>query len=216
MDILFAVSVLVAIIAIVNPIGAVSFFTGLTQGCNKEEKKEIAKKAILTATLVLIIFGLIGQYIFMVFSITIPAFRIAGGLLLFRVAFNMLYGVTPGAKITDKEKEESLEKELTAIVPMGIPMMAGPGAISTVMLYVSQGNLSNNLIVFISVICTMALTYVLLRNADKIFDRLGRVGSLAISRILGLILAAVAIQFIVNGTHDIALEWVIEMSNLTI
>ena len=152
----------------------------------------------------------------MVFSITIPAFRIAGGLLLFRVAFNMLYGVTPGAKITDKEKEESLENELIAIVPMGIPMMAGPGAISTVMLYVSQENFSNSLIVFISVICTMALTYVVLRNADKIFDRLGRVVSLAISRILGLILAAVAIQFIINGTHDIALEWVIEMSKLTI
>jgi len=214
MELLFAVSVFFAIIAIVNPVGAVSFFTGLTQDCNKEEKKKIAKKAIITATLVLIIFGLLGQYIFMVFSITIPAFRIAGGLLLFRVAFNMLYGVTPGTKITDQEKKESLEKELTAIVPMGVPMMAGPGAISTVMLYVSQGNISNTLIVFISVICTMIFTYILLRNANKIFDRLGRVGSLAITRILGLILAAVAIQFIVNGAHDIALEWVIEMSKL--
>ena len=214
MELLFAVSVFFAIIAIVNPVGAVSFFTGLTQDCNKEEKKKIAKKAIITATLVLIVFGLLGQYIFMVFSITIPAFRIAGGLLLFRVAFNMLYGVTPGTKITDQEKKESLEKELTAIVPMGVPMMAGPGAISTVMLYVSQGNISNTLIVFISVICTMIFTYILLRNANKIFDRLGRVGSLAITRILGLILAAVAIQFIVNGAHDIALEWVIEMSKL--
>jgi multiple antibiotic resistance protein len=216
MDALFAVSVFVAIIAIVNPIGAVSFFSGLTQGCNKEEKMKIAKKAIISATLILIIFGLIGQYIFMVFSITIPAFRIAGGLLLFRVAFNMLYGVTPGTKITDREKKESLEKELTAIVPMGIPMMAGPGAISTVMLYVSQGNIGNSMIVFLCIILTMGFTYFLLRNADKIFDRLGRVGSLAISRILGLILAAVAIQFIVNGAHDIALEWVIEMSNLSL
>jgi len=214
MDVLFTVSVLVAIIAIVNPIGAVSFFTGLTQDCNNEEKKKIAKKAILTATLVLIVFGLIGQYIFMVFSITIPAFRIAGGLLLFRVAFNMLYGVTPGTKITDKEKQESIEKELTAIVPMGIPMMAGPGAISTVMLYVSQGNIINSIIVFICIIITMGITYVLLRNSNMIFDRLGRVGSMAISRILGLILAAVAIQFIVNGAHDIALSWVVEMSNL--
>ena len=162
----------------------------------------------------MIIFGLLGQYIFMVFSITIPAFRIAGGLLLFRVAFNMLYGVTPGTKITDQEKKESLEKELIAIVPMGVPMMAGPGAISTVMLYVSQENINNTIIVFISVICTMIFTYILLRNANKIFDRLGRVGSLAITRILGLILAAVAIQFIVNGAHDIVLEWFIEMSKL--
>lgn len=210
MDLVFAVSVFVAIIAIVNPIGAVSFFTGLTQDCSKDEKKRIAKKAILTAIVTLIVFGLIGNYIFLVFKITIPAFRIAGGLLLFRVAFNMLYGVTPGTKITESEKKESLEREMVGIIPMGIPMLAGPGAISTVMLYVSRGFIEETGIVFISIFAAMAITYILLRNANIIFDRLGKVGTLAITRIMGLILAAVAIQFIINGAHDVAIEWVAE------
>ena len=126
----------------------------------------------------------------------------------------MLYGVTPGTKITDSEKKESIEKEIIAVVPMGIPLIAGPGAISTVMLYVSHGSYTITFFVFLSIISTMIITYLILINADLIFDRLGKVGSLAISRILGLILAAVAIQFIINGAHDIALEWVIEMSNL--
>ena len=150
------------------------------------------------------------------FSITIPAFRIAGGLLLFRVAFNMLYGVTPGTKSTEKEKEETLEKEMIGIVPMGIPLLAGPGAISTVMLYNSQGNMISSIIVFISIFATLSITYVLLRNVDRIFNRLGRVGSLAISRIMGLILAAIAIQFIINGVHQIALEWAIELTRVYI
>ena len=150
----------------------------------------------------------------MIFSITIPAFRIAGGLLLFRVAFNMLYGVTPGTKSTEKEKEETLEKEMIGIVPMGIPLLAGPGAISTVMLYNSQGNLGSTIIVFISILATLSITYLLLRNVDKIFKRLGRVGSLAISRIMGLILAAIAIQFLINGVYQIVLEWSAELAGL--
>jgi len=214
MDILFVSSVFLAIIAIVNPIGAVAFFTGLTDSCTADEKKRVAKKAILSATLVLIVFGLIGNYIFLAFKITIPAFRIAGGLLLFRVAFNMLYGVTPGTKTTDKEKDESIGKEMIAVVPMGIPMLAGPGAISTVMLYVSHQDIYETIIVFISILATMLLTYFVLRNANRIFDRVGRVGTMAISRILGLILAAVAIQFIINGTHDIVLAWAIEIAGL--
>ena len=101
-------------------------------------------------------------------------------------------------------------------IPMAIPMLAGPGAISTVMLYVSEGNIVDLIIVIFSVFATMIITYVLLRNADKIFNRIGRVGSLAISRIMGLILAAVAVQFLINGIHDIALGWITEFSALTI
>jgi multiple antibiotic resistance protein len=95
-------------------------------------------------------------------------------------------------------------------------MLAGPGAISTVMLYVSEGNLEVLLIVFASIFVTMFITYVLLRNADRIFSKIGRVGSLAISRIMGLILAAVAVQFLINGIHDIALAWITEFSSLLV
>jgi len=210
-DYFYAITVFMAIFAIVDPMGNIPIFYTLTHRFTREERLRIAKRAVIAAIITLVVFGLIGQYIFMMFSITIPAFRIAGGLLLFRVAFNMLYGVTPGTKSTEEEKEETLEKEMIGIVPMGIPLLAGPGAISTVMLYNSQGNLGSSIIVFISIFATLLITYVLLRNVDRIFNRLGRVGSLAISRIMGLILAAIAIQFLINGVHQIALEWAAEL-----
>ena len=213
-DLFYAITVFTAIFAIVDPMGNIPIFYTLTHRFTREERLHIAKKAIIAAAIILVVFGLIGQYIFMLFSITIPAFRIAGGLLLFRVAFNMLYGVTPGTKSTDKEKEESLEKEMLGIVPLGIPLLGGPGAISTVMLYNSQGNLMGSMIVFASIFATLLITYVLLRNVDRIFNRLGRVGSLAISRIMGLILAAIAIQFLINGVHQIVLEWSAELAAL--
>jgi multiple antibiotic resistance protein len=93
---------------------------------------------------------------------------------------------------------------------LGIPLLAGPGAISTVMLYSSQGNMGNTFVVFLSIFATLSITYILLRNVDRIFNRLGRVGSLAISRIMGLILAAIAIQFLINGVHQIVFEWASE------
>ena len=213
-DYFYAITVFMAIFAIVDPIGNIPIFYTLTNRFTREERLRIAKRAVFAAIITLVVFGLIGQYIFMIFSITIPAFRIAGGLLLFRVAFNMLYGVTPGTKSTEKEKEETLEKEMIGIVPMGIPLLAGPGAISTVMLYNSQGNLGSTIIVFISILATLSITYLLLRNVDKIFKRLGRVGSLAISRIMGLILAAIAIQFLINGVYQIVLEWSAELAGL--
>ncbi len=213
-DIAFAISVFIGILAIVNPIGNIAFFTTLTNDFSKEEKKRVATKAVIASTVTLVVFGMIGKYIFMVFSITIPAFRIAGGLLLFRIAFSMLYGKMPGTKSTDREKEETLEKEMVGVIPMGIPMLSGPGAISTVMLYVSHGDLTESAIVFISIFATMAITYALLRNADRIFNRIGRVGSLAISRIMGLILATVAIQFLINGIHELAIEWAKDLKNI--
>jgi multiple antibiotic resistance protein len=211
-DIIYFITVFTAIFAIVDPIGNIPIFYSIIRGYTKEEKLKIIKTAIITALIVLVVFGLIGNYIFMLFNITIPAFRIAGGLLLFRVAFNMLYGITPGTKTTQREKEEAIEKESVGIVPMGIPLLAGPGAISTVMLYNSNGNIGNIFVVFISVFTTLIITYILLRNVDKIFNRLGRVGALAISRIMGLILAAIAIQFLINGVHQIVFEWLAELA----
>ena len=210
-DLIYGFTVFTAIFAIVDPIGNVPIFYSITKKYNKEERIKIIKTAIITALIVLFIFGLVGNYIFMLFHITIPVFRIAGGLLLFRVAFNMLYGITPGTKTTPKEKEEAGEKDTIGIVPMGIPLLAGPGAISTVMLYNSNGNIENIIVVFFSVVATLLITYVLLRNIDKIFNKLGRVGTHAISRIMGLILAAIAIQFLINGVHQIVFEWIAEL-----
>jgi len=210
-DFMYVITVFIAIFAIVDPMGNIPIFYTITQRFSRAERIRIAKKAVIAATITLVVFALIGQYIFTLFSITIPAFRIAGGLLLFRVAFNMLYGVTPGTKSTEKEKEETLEREMLGVVPLGIPLLAGPGAISTVMLYNSQGSFVNTIVIFISIFATLSITYVLLLNVDRIFNRLGQVGSLAISRIMGIILAAIAVQFLINGVHQLTFEWAAEL-----
>ena len=211
-DIVYALTVFTAIFAIVDPMGNIPLFYTLTERFSRKERLRIAKKAVISGIVALIVFGLVGNYIFIVFSITIPGFRIAGGILLLRVAFSMLYGKTPGTKTTETERDESIEKEMIGVVPMGIPLLAGPGAISTVMLYNSQGNLINSAIVFISIFATFVITYFLLRNVDRIFLKLGKVGSLSISRIMGLILASIAVQFIINGIHHIIFEWIAELA----
>jgi len=125
----------------------------------------------------------------------------------------MIQGGRPKAKRTDDEKQEALEREAIGIVPLGIPMFAGPGAISTVMLYVahSQPTLVENAlqlsVVFASVFLTAGIAYVFLKNANRIFNRIGRMGTLAISRIMGLILTAMAIQFLIGGVHSVLLSW---------
>ncbi len=207
----YAVSIFVAIFAIANPIGIIPFFTAITRDYSPDEQRQVATKAVAAATGTLIVFALVGRYIFLFFSITIPAFRIAGGILLFSVAFTMLFGATPGTKTTEVEKRESIEREDVGITPVGIPMIAGPGTISTVMLFISRGDLGVTLAVLASIVIIMGLTYVCLVNSDRIFARMGKVGALAISRIMGLILATVAVQFIINGTHEIALEWLTEL-----
>ena len=213
MEFASVITIFVSIFAICNPIGLISFFVALTEGYKQEEKIKVIKKIILVATVTLISFGLIGQYIFTLFSITIPAFRIAGGLLILKIGFDMIQGGRPKAKRTDDEKQEALEREAIGIVPLGIPMFAGPGAISTVMLYVahSQPTLMENAlqlsVVFASVFLTTGIAYIFLKNANRIFDRIGRMGTLAISRIMGLILTAMAIQFLIGGVHSVLLSW---------
>ena len=212
-EIAVILSIFASIFAIIDPIGNVPLFIAMTQNHSREEKIRVINKVILVATVTLIVFGLVGQYIFMLFNITIPAFQIAGGILIFKIGFDMLQGGRPSAKRTEDEKQEAIEKEIIGIVPLGIPIFAGPGSISAVMLYISQSqdtffNSILQLIMVLScVILTMFISYLLLRNASKIFDRIGRLGTLAISRIMGLIITAMAVQFLLNGIYAVLLNW---------
>src|SRR3989475_6793112 len=125
----FAIGTFVAIFAIVNPIGATTFFVALTKGYTKKLRRRVIDKAIIAATLTLALFAFLGNYIFAFFGTSIPAFRIAGGILLFSVAFSMIQGERPKSQLTEHDRREALEKEAVGVVPLGIPMFAGPGAI---------------------------------------------------------------------------------------
>ena len=200
----FAITTFVAIFAIVNPIGAMTFFVVLTRAYPKEVKRRVIERAILAATLALLIFALVGNYIFLIFGTSIPAFRIAGGILLFSIAFAMMQGERSRTQLTPQDRQEALEREAIGIVPLGIPMLAGPGAITTVIALMadatSPGLDTLRVVVILgSILGTMLASWIMLTYADAIFRRIGRMGAYAISRIMGLILAAIAVQFVILG-----------------
>ena len=159
--------------------------------------------AALAATLTLLVFAFIGNYIFLFFGTSIPAFRIAGGVLLFSIAFSMLQGESPKSQLSAQDHEEALQKEAVGVVPLGIPMFAGPGAITTVMVLMADAASPVDpvkvSIIVVSILLTMAVSFVMLSRADRIFKRIGRMGLYATSRIMGLILAAIAVQFVILG-----------------
>jgi len=199
----FAIGTFVAIFAIVNPIGATTFFVALTKGYTKKLRRRVVDKAVLAATLTLVLFAFLGNYIFAFFGTSIPAFRIAGGILLFAVAFSMIQGERPKSQLTAQDQKDALEKEAVGIVPLGIPMLAGPGAITTVMVLMAEASAPVDpvkvAIIVVDVLVTMAITFAMLSRADPIFKRIGRMGAYAFARVMGIILAAVAVQFVILG-----------------
>lgn len=204
-DLAFGATAMASIFAIVDPLGVVPFFSVLTEDMNAIEKQNIVTKACLTATLTLGVFALFGQWIFAAFGFTIPAFKIAGGIVLFAVAFEMLRGERSRTRLTPQEREETLERDEVAVVPLGIPLLAGPGAITTVMIYMAHpdGAPEDKLFVFAGILVAILATFFLLAHADRIFRRIGRAGTRAVGRVMGLLLAAIAVQFIIDGVFDV-------------
>lgn len=206
MSLEFAIATFAAIFAIVNPIGNIPLFNAVTEGYSPELKRKIIIKTCLVTFGVLTGFGIFGQYVFLVYGITIPAFKIAGGILLFSVAFSMMQGQRSRAKMSEEENLDAMSKEDIGVVPLGIPLFAGPGAITTVMIYISYATRANDLFdltsVFVSIIATTLISYVLLTYSQRIFERMGRGGALAFSRIMGLLLAAVAVSFVMSGIFE--------------
>jgi len=200
----FGLATFASIFAIVDPLAVIPFFVSLTEGYTREEKHIIIIRSVIVAFIVLVIFALLGEYIFRIFGFTIHAFKIAGGILLFTIAFEMLQGEKSKTKITEKDKEEALAREEVGIVPLGVPLLAGPGAITTVMIYVTYAQRTDfaplaYAIIIGSIALVCLLAYLFLNLADKIFARAGRIGILAFSRIMGLVLAGVAVQFMIDG-----------------
>ena len=206
-DLAFGATAMASIFAIVDPLGVVPFFSVLTEDMTPVQKQQIVSKACLTATITLGMFAIFGQWIFAAFGFTIPAFKIAGGILLFGVAFEMLHGERSRSRLTDKEREETLERaDEVAVVPLGIPLLAGPGAITTVMIYMTHpvADPADKLFIFAGILVSTLAAFFLLHNADRIFRRLGRTGTRAVGRVMGLLLAAIAVQFIIDGVFDVA------------
>ncbi|MCL5803394.1 MAG: MarC family protein [Thermoplasmataceae archaeon] len=199
--ILFYVTVLTTVFAILNPIGAIPTLIALTEGYTLKERLRVVDRSVLVASGMILGFMLVGIYVFVILGIDISDFKVAGGILLFKVAFDMLQGRTSNTKLTGAEQEESMEKESIGIVPIGTPLLAGPGSITTAIIFFNSKTTIgvDKIMVVIAIVTVMIMSYVILRFSLPLFTRLGKTGSLIISRIMGLLLASIAIEFITTG-----------------
>ncbi|MFG1459964.1 MAG: MarC family protein [Thermoplasmataceae archaeon] len=204
-DFLFLVTVYVAVFSVLNPIGAIPTLISLTTNYTPEERRKVIERSITVAGGVIIGFMFIGVYIFDVLGISISDFELAGGVLLFKVAFDMLQGKTSNTKLTADEEKESLSKDEIGVVPLGMPLLAGPGTITTTMIYFNlrSTGLEDKIMVFIAVILVILSAFIVLRFSTLLFKRLGRTGSMIISRVMGLLLAAIGVEFMANGIISI-------------
>ncbi|HEY3242085.1 MAG TPA: MarC family protein [Phycisphaerae bacterium] len=201
----FALVTFSAIFFVVDPLAVIPLFLSLTQGDPLEKKHATAAKAALVTTVTLLTFAAAGNFIFRLFGITPGAFKIAGGILLFLMSLDMLRAQRSRVRTSPEEELEGVAKEEVAVIPLGIPMLAGPGSIATVTVTMSQAwtSLPRMAIVIGSILLTGLLTFILLRGALVLERTLKRTGLNILTRIMGLILAAVAVQFVVSGIGDV-------------
>ncbi len=189
---------------LVDPFAAIPPFLVMTAGSSASERRRMAKRASITCFIVLSTFALAGGMIFKLFGITLPALKIAGGVLLFIIGMEMLQAKQSGTKEAPGETEEACTKEDVGIIPLGIPLLAGPGAISSVMVLMGQSpNWWQAAPVFIGIALTCVCAFIILAMADKIRSLLGETGIHILMRMMGLLLTAIAVQFIINGLGDL-------------
>ncbi|MBI3018300.1 MAG: NAAT family transporter [Deltaproteobacteria bacterium] len=192
------------VFVILDPFGASSHFLALTSQHPSSTKKAIAKKACIVAFGVLIFFSLAGGALFQYFGLTLAALKIAGGILLFTIALGMLYGKRTGAKTTPEEEKEHSELEDITVIPMAIPILSGPGAITTVMVLAGEAQTPMKLImVLLAILVSVIICYLVLANSVVILNLLKMTGIKILTRIMGLIMSVIAVQFVINGVADV-------------
>jgi multiple antibiotic resistance protein len=200
----FSFVALSSIFFIVDPLAAIPSFLVMTAGDSEAKRRRMARQAAWTCFAVLAAFSIAGSLIFKVFGITLPAFKIAGGFVLFLVAFDMLQARRSETQEVTEERVEGTQKEEVGVTPMGIPMLAGPGAISTVMVLMGQSrNWWQVAPVFAAIAITAVASYYVLAGANKVRRYLGETGIRILMRLMGLVLTAIAVQFVINGLVDL-------------
>jgi multiple antibiotic resistance protein len=191
----------------VNPFGNVPLFISLTAKMNSIERRAAIIKSMVIATAILLVFALIGQTLFGLLHVTLSSLRIAGGLLLLAIAFDMLMGKSPASRYDPNE-----EREAVAVTPMATPLLAGPGAMSTVMILMNeahvaalQGGLGDvqetelKVGIIVAILIAMAAAFVVLINSEWVYRLIRKDGSRVLTKIMGIVLATIAIEMAVNG-----------------
>lgn len=199
----FALSCLTTIFFVVDPPGVVPLFITMTKDDPPEHRRRTARNACITAAAALAAFAAGGQFFFAHLGISLGAFKVAGGILLFLLAVDLLRAEPTRQRTTPEETREGVEKSDVSVFPLGIPMLAGPGAIATAMVLNARADTNvKRAIVFGAIFFTLGVAWILLLSANRIERALGKTGMNVLHRVMGLILAATAMQFVIDGIRD--------------
>lgn len=198
----------IGLFAVVNPIGNLAIYLGLTAECSNREKQQIVFTTSVAFAIILLIAMVIGEAILKAFGISIASFRTAGGFLIFIMGLHMLQAKTSRTKHTPEENEEAQNASSIAIVPLAIPVLAGPGSISTVIVLAHSTNtLTDQMILAITIVTLSVLIFALFRVAPAIAKLLGKTGMNIVTRLMGLITMAIAIEFMAKGLQVLFPGW---------
>jgi multiple antibiotic resistance protein len=201
----FTTGVFMAFFAVMNPIANTPLFLALTSNKNTLARKKIALQSVIVAFGITTLFCLAGNKIFEIFGITLPAFKITGGILIMLIGFESLQGKSSSVQTPDmKAHAESADKDLSvAVSPLGIPLLAGPGTITTAVNFVSEGKFIHLVITIVVFAFLCAMTYVCFLFSKEIKKFLGQVGINVVTRLMGLILAVVGVEMLITGLKSV-------------
>ncbi|HEX6910593.1 MAG TPA: MarC family protein [Longimicrobium sp.] len=203
----FALLAFSSILVMVDPVAAVPIYVANTASYSPAHRAAVLRRAILTAFIVLTGFGLLGTAVFRVFGITTEAFRITGGIILFGIGWEMLQARRSRTRTTQEEEEEGETKDDVGIIPLGIPLLAGPGAITTVITLLAQADSSLERVAVYGVIAIVLLiSWAVLGVAPLVVQRLGTTGINVIERIMGLLVMVIGVQFVADGIEEVVVQ----------
>lgn len=194
------IKIFIGLLAILNPLGVMPLFISMTADESTRQRRKTIDMVAIGVTIILLVSLFVGEHLLSLFGITIDSFRVGGGILVLLMAIAMLHAKTSLVKQTDKEADESIEKESVAIVPLAMPLLAGPGAISTVILTAHKAqSFAHYMVIALIIVLLAAVVWAVLRLAPWIESHIGSTGINVFTRIMGLILTAIAIEFIAAG-----------------
>lgn len=195
-------NIFIVLFVVIDPIGLAPIFFALCHDADESYRRRMAYRGVLVSAILLLIFTLLGKQLLGSLGISIDAFRIAGGFLLFLLSIDMVFARQSGLRSTTRsEQNEAEEREDISVFPLAIPMIAGPGSMTTIMLMLGDhgSDVTQTGIILSVLLCVLIITYFALRYASAIMGRLGKTGTNVISRVLGILLAALATQYMLDG-----------------
>jgi multiple antibiotic resistance protein len=196
------VSVFLGFFAIMNPIANTPVFVGLTSNLDSSQQKNTAFRALLISFIIIVVFSILGKAIFTLFGITLPALRITGGILVFLIGYQMLHGES-----SDLHKPKSATDSDISVSPLAVPILAGPGTISTAMNYAAAGGWIEIIITISAFAVLCIITYLFFISGQRIVSFIGSKGISIVTRVMGLILAVIGTQLVIAGVYDAVREF---------